>query len=162
MAPEPPVGLFEHAVDGLLSQKVLISVGPLLRTADHRIRFSGEQRRIRQEVLEALNAGRAAPPDLNEIGAHLAQDSAEVHAVAAAMQGMGEIVRLDEHLMFPPRTLEEIERGLVGYLRQNREMSVSAFRDLVGTTRKYAVPLLNYFDNKGVTMRKGDVRVLAG
>ena len=89
-------------------------------------------------------------------------DASEIHAVAAAMQAMGEIIRLDENLMFPPRTLEEIEQGLLGYLHRNRELSVSAFRDLVGTTRKYAVPLLNYFDNKGVTVRKGDVRVLAG
>ncbi len=162
VAGEPPMGLFERAIDGLLSQNVLMPVGPLLRMADHRIRFTGEQRRIRKEILELLNAGRAAPPDLNEIGTRLAHNSAEVHAVAAAMQAMREIVRLDENLMFPPHTLEEIEQGLLDYLQRHREMSVSAFRDLVGTTRKYAVPLLNYFDNKGVTMRKGDVRVLAG
>ena len=159
---KPPAGFFEHAIDHLLSEKVLASVGPLLRLAEHRIRFSGDQGRIREEILDLLRAARAAPPDLNEIGVHLAQDAAEVHAVAAAMQAMGEIVRLDENLVFLPRTLEEIEQGLDGYLQRNREMSVSAFRDLVGTTRKYAVPLLNYFDNKGVTVRKGDVRVLAG
>ncbi len=159
---KPPAGFFEHAIDHLLSEKVLASVGPLLRLAEHRIRFSEDQGRIREEILDLLRAARAAPPDLNEIGVHLAQDAAEVHAVAAAMQAMGEIVRLDENLVFLPRTLEEIEQGLDGYLQRNREMSVSAFRDLVGTTRKYAVPLLNYFDNKGVTVRKGDVRVLSG
>ncbi|MCY3766100.1 MAG: selenocysteine-specific translation elongation factor [Gemmatimonadetes bacterium] len=159
---KPNAGLFEHAIDHLLLEKVLASVGPLLRLAEHRIRFSGDQGRIREEILDLLRAARAAPPDLNEIGVHLAKDTAEVHAVAAAMQAMGEIVRFDENLVFLPRTLEEIEQGLVSFLQRNREMSVSAFRDLVGTTRKYAVPLLNYFDNKGVTMRKGDVRVLAG
>ena len=162
VAPIPPAWSFEHAVEHLLSRKVLVAAGPLLRMADHRIRFSGEQRLIRQEILELLQAGRAAPPDLTEIGARLTRDAAEIHAVAAAMQSMGEIIRLDENLMFPPRTLEEIEQGLLGYLHRNRELSVSAFRDLVGTTRKYAVPLLNYFDSKGVTVRKGDVRVLAG
>ncbi|MDE3258567.1 MAG: selenocysteine-specific translation elongation factor [Gemmatimonadota bacterium] len=159
---KPNAGLFEHAIDHLLLEKVLASVGPLLRLAEHRIRFSGDQGRIREEILDLLRAARAAPPDLNEIGVHLAKDTAEVHAVAAAMQAMGEIVRFDENLVFLPRTLEEIEQGLVSFLQRNREMSVSAFRDLVGTTRKYAVPLLNYFDNKGVTLRKGDVRVLAG
>ncbi|MDE2890228.1 MAG: selenocysteine-specific translation elongation factor [Gemmatimonadota bacterium] len=158
----PPAGIFERAIDHLLSEKALFSAGSLLRLADHRIRFSGDQGRIREEILALLQAGSAAPPDLNEIGVQLAQDAAEVHAVAAAMQAMGEIVRLEENLVFPPRTLEEIEQGLVSFLQRNREMSVSAFRDLVGTTRKYAVPLLNHFDNKGVTVRKGDVRVLAG
>ncbi|MDE2998956.1 MAG: selenocysteine-specific translation elongation factor [Gemmatimonadota bacterium] len=159
---KPPTGIFEQAVDHLLSEEIVLHAGPLLRLAGHRIRFSGDQRRIREEILALLQAGRAAPPDLNEIGANLSQDSGDVPAVAAAMQAMGEIVRLDENLVFPPCMLDEIEQGLVGYLRRNREMSVSAFRDLVGTTRKYAVPLLNYFDNRGVTVRKGDVRVLAG
>ena len=67
----------------------MASVGPLLRLAEHRIRFSEDQGRIRVEILDLLRAARAAPPDLNEIGVHLAQDAAEVHAVAAAMQAMG-------------------------------------------------------------------------
>ena len=159
---KPPAGIFEKAIDHLLSEKVLLPAGPLLRLADHRIRFSGDQGRIRGEILALLQAGRAAPPDLNEIAEQLAEDAAEVHAVAAAMQAMGDIARLDENLVFPPQMLHEIEQSLVGYLERNREMSVSAFRDLVDTTRKYAVPLLNYFDNRGVTLRKGDVRVLPG
>jgi selenocysteine-specific elongation factor len=41
-------------------------------------------------------------------------------------------------------------------------LTVSAFRELLGTTRKYAVPLLEYFDQQGVTRRQGDLRVLRG
>ncbi len=38
-------------------------------------------------------------------------------------------------------------------------MTMSDFRQLVGTTRKYALPLLNYYDSQGYTTRRGDVRV---
>jgi selenocysteine-specific elongation factor len=45
-------------------------------------------------------------------------------------------------------------------LRKDKQIAVSAFRELVGTSRKFAVPLLEWFDAAGVTMRSGDVRLL--
>ena len=80
----------------------------------------------------------------------------------AAIQAMGDLVRLEGALLFDPGVLAGIEQRLVEHLNTHGEMEVAAFRDMVGTTRKYAVPLLNYFDNRGVTVRRGDVRVLRG
>ncbi len=76
------------------------------------------------------------------------------------MQAMGELIRLEDTLLFHSERLKEMESSLVNYLDNNKEIGVSEFRDLVGTTRKYAVPLLNYFDNQGITIREGDVRIL--
>ena len=56
--------------------------------------------------------------------------------------------------------MEDVTRQLVDYLKENGEIDVSTFRSLIGTTRKFAVPLLNYFDTQGITIRQGDVRVL--
>jgi selenocysteine-specific elongation factor len=56
--------------------------------------------------------------------------------------------------------IAEIRARLEGALRREGQVTMAAFRDLVGTTRKYAVPLLEWFDAAGVTLRNGDVRVL--
>ena len=48
-------------------------------------------------------------------------------------------------------------RQVLGQLDQ---ITVSSFRETLGTSRKYAVPLLEYFDGQGVTTRRGDVRTL--
>ena len=53
-----------------------------------------------------------------------------------------------------------IRSRLEAALRKENQIAVSAFRELLGTSRKFAVPLLEYFDSAGVTMRSGDVRVL--
>ena len=45
-------------------------------------------------------------------------------------------------------------------LRRDKQITMAAFRDLVGTSRKYAVPLLEWFDATGVTIRSGDIRLL--
>ncbi|MBD5606894.1 MAG: SelB C-terminal domain-containing protein, partial [Candidatus Eremiobacteraeota bacterium] len=56
--------------------------------------------------------------------------------------------------------IADIRAKLEGALRREKQLAMSGFRDVIGTSRKYAVPLLEYFDATGVTIRTGDVRVL--
>ena len=59
------------------------------------------------------------------------------------------------------RRLDEAQKRVIDYLRQNREITVSQFKELVeNTSRKFAVPLMQYFDAAEITERRGDVRVL--
>jgi selenocysteine-specific elongation factor len=54
----------------------------------------------------------------------------------------------------------EIRNRLVETIRRDGPITMARFRDAVGTTRKYAVPLMEWFDSTGVTVRNGDVRAL--
>ena len=56
--------------------------------------------------------------------------------------------------------LEESKRRLVDYLTKNRTMDSGAFKDIIGSTRKYSIPLLEYWDSQGLTRREGNNRVL--
>ena len=152
--------MFEIVIDKLITDGKIRSEGPVLSLADHAIRLSEDQESIRQEIGSLLNGGNASPPDLNEVLASLERDGDEIRRIVGAMQAMGELVRLEDTLLFDSERLKEIESSLVNYLNNNKEIGVSEFRDLVDTTRKYAVPLLNYFDNRGITIREGDVRIL--
>jgi selenocysteine-specific elongation factor len=150
--------VYEAAVDALLTEQKLAGDGAVLRLADHQIELSDDQARIREQILADLVSGGAAPPDISELtGKH--NDSA-VGDIVEAMRSIGDLVRIDDGLIFAPQTLTDIESQMVSFLKERGEMGVGDFRDLVGTTRKYAVPLLNYFDSQGVTERQGDVRVL--
>jgi selenocysteine-specific elongation factor len=152
--------IFEQAIGHLLTAGKLKSEGPVLSLADHQIRLDKDQEKIRQEIGTLLSEGKASPPDLSEILERVQGDSEEVRRIVGVMQAMGELIRLEDTLLFDPGCLEEMESSLVNHLSKSKEMGVGEFRDLVDTTRKYAVPLLNYFDNRGITIREGDVRVL--
>jgi selenocysteine-specific elongation factor len=56
--------------------------------------------------------------------------------------------------------LNHIEQQLRAYLEQQGELTAGEFRDLLQISRKYAIPLLEYFDNQRITVRMGDKRVL--
>jgi selenocysteine-specific elongation factor len=84
---------------------------------------------------------------------------AGVQAAFDALAGLGDLVRVGPHL-YRAEQVAEIRARLERTLRAEGRMTAARFRDVVGTTRKYAVPLLEYFDAAGVTVREGDERVL--
>jgi len=96
---------------------------------------------------EALTAANAALPDGGKVFDALVQ--------------MGTLAEIAPQLYFHASALDDIKRQVVAFLEQNGEMAVGDLRNLLDTSRKYAVPLMEYFDKGRVTKRVGDKRVLA-
>jgi selenocysteine-specific elongation factor len=70
------------------------------------------------------------------------------------------LARLKGDIFYHRDVLDTIEQQLRVHLEQRGEVSAGEFRDLLQISRKYAIPLLEYFDNQRVTVRMGDKRVL--
>lgn len=151
---------FDYGVGYLIDTGVIKSADSLLSLSTHTISLSPDQAHIRDMILPLLQEGGTSPTDLKALPEALGQDAKAVQDVVAAMQGMGDLVRMDDTLLFHLDVIAAVEEKLLTYFQSQSEIDVATFRDLVGTTRKYAVPMLNYFDTKGTTMRQGDVRVL--
>ena len=156
----PAPEFFEYGVVYLIEQGTITSADSLLSLSSHTISLSPEQESIRGQILPLLQEGGTSPTDLKALPEALGQDAKVVQDVVAAMQAMGDLVRMDDTLLFHLDVIADVEEKLVAYLQSESEIDVAKFRDLVGTTRKYAVPMLNYFDTKGTTIRQGDVRIL--
>lgn len=73
----------------------------------------------------------------------------------------GDLIKVESDLLFHREAIESAENRLRKYLEERNQMTVAEFRDLIGSSRKYVVPLLEYFDKKKITRRMGDMRVLA-
>jgi selenocysteine-specific elongation factor len=56
--------------------------------------------------------------------------------------------------------VEELKQNLIFFLKENKEINMGQFKNLTGLSRKFAVPLLEYFDLVKITMRLGEKRVL--
>lgn len=103
------------------------------------------------EVVEAISAEPAQPPTIKELVARgIGRD-----AIDAAIRA-GLVVRVAPGLVFLPELIDRAREILVG--ASGSGITVSAFREALGTSRKFAVPLLEWFDQRGITRRDGDVR----
>lgn len=86
---------------------------------------------------------------------------AKAKEATALLVERGLLVRIAPDLFFHRQAIENAQEALTRYLEERKEMTVAEFRDLIGSSRKYVVPLLEYFDKTRVTERVGVMRVLA-
>ena len=74
------------------------------------------------------------------------------------MASEGKLVRINDAVYLSEGSYNKMMNGLRKFFSGKAEMSVGEFRDLLGTTRKYALPFLEYLDSNKITLRVGDVR----
>jgi selenocysteine-specific elongation factor len=159
------------AVPGDLSSRVFRSVvsqleddggiareGSLLRLPGHEVRLPDEQRALAGRILSLLGASPMAPPDLTQIGITLAVEQARLLDVLRVMERERSIVRVTPALCFRSEDLTRAKNDLYRRFPAGSEITPATFKELFGISRKYAIPLLEYFDREGVTRRLGDVR----
>ena len=93
-------------------------------------------------------------PELEAAGPHAKQ-------IVAFWVASGRVTTLGDGVIFPAPVFDGIRDRVKDHLRRSKTMSAAELRDLLGTTRKYAVPILEALDREGTTRRVGDLRVLA-
>jgi selenocysteine-specific elongation factor len=150
------VSVSDDLVDAFLDEIVragtLAREGSAIRLASHRVSLSGREDEV-DALVDRVRAAEPAPPTVSELVADgVARD------VVEAATSTGRLVRVSADLVMTPEFVhraEEIVRSLGA-----GEIRVSAFREQLETSRKFALPLLEHFDAIGVTRRRGDVRVL--
>lgn len=142
----------DAATDEMARRGALVAEGTTLRTVDYAPKIAGSET---QELIERMNEGGASPPTISELTGRF--DRKLIQALVRS----GDLEEISSDIVYPVATLDTIRKKVADEIRSSGPMTVARFRDLAGTTRKYAVPLLEYLDRTGFTRRNGDVRVLA-
>jgi selenocysteine-specific elongation factor len=114
-----------------------------------------------EEKLAALLARQGlAPAATAELAAEAQVDAGITRKVLGRMVNAGSVVRLGPDLHFDAAAVEGAREKIVAFLNEHGTMLAKDARDITGSSRKYIVPLLEYFDTQGVTKRDGDTRTL--
>jgi selenocysteine-specific elongation factor len=154
--------VFAQLLGALEAEGVVRTERDQVRLATHAIRLSPEQQRVVDGLdLEFRRAG-AAPPGPEEALGHLGVKGDERHELFQVLVADRRLVRVKEGLYFHGEALRQIQDRLVAHLREKKEIGPADVKDLLGISRKYAIPLMEYFDAQRVTVRQGERRVLRG
>lgn len=119
-----------------------------------------EQARLLAELAQTIEAAGYSPPTVAELqAAHPRRSPAEIEEVVLYLQEQGQVVRLAGDFIIANRHLESARERVRAFLQEHGRLTVADFRDLLQTTRKFALPLLDHFDTERWTRRAGDERV---
>jgi selenocysteine-specific elongation factor len=114
----------------------------------------------RTRLAAELSAAGLAPPTVNELSQKLQLPGPRLQDLLKVMVTQGVVVRVSEELCFDAGALSGLRERLVAHLREKREITTQAFKEMVGQSRKFVIPLSEYFDREKVTLRVGEKRVL--
>jgi len=129
-------------------------------TVDHTARLTEEQRAFFENQLLVDTQNPYLPVTLSGlVGALRSSKIAGLSQAFDTLVARGAIVKVGEDV-YRGTQVAGIHSKLEEYMRKNPQITMSQFRDLIGTSRKFAVPLLEWFDARGITVRSGDFRML--
>ena len=126
-------------------------------TADRRHHHSNGPR---NEILAFLSAKGCEPPTVKEIMDHCRCDEKTVRDNLALLVRNGSALRISCDLFYSAAALDGLRERLVFWLREKGSIIPAEFRDLTNLSRKFLIPLLEYFDSEKLTIRVGEKRVL--
>jgi selenocysteine-specific elongation factor len=132
----------------------------LVRQPGRTVTATGDQAGLRTKVETLLNKGGFEPPTAKELSDSLRCPEKEVLEHLSLLVREGRAVKVKMDIFYAPQPLSLIREKLVGRLREKGEITPPEFRELTGLSRKFMIPLLEYFDQEKVTIRVGDKRVL--
>ncbi len=143
--------LVDALLDDLRDRGVTVQEGTTIRLASHRVELDERSADVDHLLAAISEEHEATPPTVKELtAAGVARDVID----AAAREGL--VVRLTPDLVVSTTFVSRAEATIRA--AGDAGITVSALRESLGTTRKYAVPLMEWFDQHGVTRREGDVR----
>jgi selenocysteine-specific elongation factor len=150
------------ALEELRRQGAVIVERDRVRLATHQVALDDTRERILNELEAEFLAAGFQPPRVEDLFARLNIGKGHDKALLQVLLDQGRAVRLKENIIFHRTNLAQAESLLVQFLRAHREITPIEFKDLLGISRKYAIPMLEYFDGQKITIRVGDKRILRG
>ncbi len=158
--------LFVAVLDELAKAGRLVAEKDTVRAATHNVGLSEAESRLQQTLEDIyLNAGVESPSLDDAFTKAGISSSAKPQArkILQLLIDNGSLVRVNNEIFMHHSVLQGLKSKLLAFASQHepeRLIDVAAFKDLAGVSRKYAIPLLEYFDRERVTRRAGDKRLI--
>ena len=143
--------LFGHALERLVADGTLVEAGAAVCSPDHSPTLSSVQEKIAAAFVASLDAGDPYSPPTDDL---------PEEDVLDLLEDRGQVVRVSDAVVFSAVTFDRMVGKIRAYVGEHGEISVGDVRDLFGTSRKYALALLEHLDKTRVTRRVGDARTL--
>ncbi|MCG8587171.1 MAG: selenocysteine-specific translation elongation factor [Pirellulales bacterium] len=152
--------VFDALLDYLAKKKRIRRVDQRVQLAGRGPQLSANEQKLLNEIVERFAKADLASPSVKEVQEQATRNRQVVPKLVDLAVTEGQLVRISPEILFHADTERRVRGIIVEELTDGDGLTLSQIRELLGTTRKYAVPLCEYLDREGVTRRDGDLRRL--
>lgn len=158
--PKMEEGLFREVLIYLKEKKVIREKQGLYTTYGYNPKMEGEHEVCRRQILARLNSADFTPPDISELAEELKFEKSIMDETVEFMKFNKELIPITDKICFTVDQISSAKKIVGKHILKNRGITPSDARQLLNTTRKYIIPLLEYFDKTYFTRRNGNIRTL--
>ena len=152
--------LVQDLIDLMIEKKILTGNKRRIGLTAFKPKLSNNQRKILEKIHTAYQEAKFAPPTMEDFINHLGGQKIQLQELFNLCVLEGKLVFLQENLYLDYEAEHEMRCTVSNALENGKGMTVAEIRDLLKTSRKYAVPFCEHLDKIGTTRRDGDLRFL--
>jgi selenocysteine-specific elongation factor len=161
--------LIDLPVDALLFNKILeelVQDGKIVISdnrvalATHQLQITERQQKLMDRIANIYFEAAFTTPDVFNIAERIGIRESDVNDILQILFETEILIKAEEGIIFHQKRVDEAMLLIKAHFNQQHQLTVADFREMIASSRKYAVPLLNYFDSIGLTIRQQDVRVI--
>lgn len=150
---------FDQFIDDLIEKDKIKLEKAKVSLFDFEIKYSPEELEIKNKIIDIFE-NNYMPPGADNVPAEFKEGDELVLEIFQAVVREEILLKIDHNLYFHRDVINKAKDSLIEYLEESGTIELSEFRDLLESSRKYALPLLEYFDKEGFLTRDGDKRRL--
>ena len=154
--------VFNLVLNQMIKSNQIAQEENTVRLSDHRVSLGADQADIRKKIQTIYKKGGLQPPYFRDVPNLLEVDPNHTRDVMMLLVEGGQIVKTKDDLYFHVDAITELKNRLVDFLKAHGDITTPQFKEMTGASRKYVIPLIEYFDASKVTLRVGDSRKLRG
>ncbi|HIJ78738.1 MAG: selenocysteine-specific translation elongation factor [Desulfobulbaceae bacterium] len=153
--------LFQLVVNDQAKKQQIALDESVVRLASHKVSLQEDAQAVRREMEDFYRQAGLVAPTLKEVQANFGKYSPTlVREVLELLVREQVLVKINEDLYFYGAALSGLQESIVDFITREGDIDAPRFKELTGLTRKFSIPLLEYFDKIKVTIRVGDKRIL--
>ncbi len=152
--------LFNKVIEELVGQGKITLSNQRVALASHQLRLSDRQKKLMEQVAKIYFEAGFVTPDVIAVAEKIGVSEPEANEILQILLETDQLIKADEGILFHRQRVEEAMQLIRAHFQREMQLTVGDFREMIASSRKYAVPLLSYFDSIGFTVRQQDVRVL--
>ncbi|HVP42965.1 MAG TPA: selenocysteine-specific translation elongation factor [Terriglobales bacterium] len=155
-----PPEIFEDALAFHVRAGRVETVEDAVRLAGRDVAMTADEEQARRTIEDAFKVAGLRVPLLKDVLESVKVDAARAQKIVTLLLRDKVLVKISEDLVFHHTALEQLKREVAQRKAKSPKIDVGQFKEMIGLTRKYAVPLLEWLDRERVTRRVGDERVI--
>ncbi|MBW6519973.1 MAG: selenocysteine-specific translation elongation factor [Desulfoarculaceae bacterium] len=153
--------VFQFCLGELLKKELVVQEESEVRLTSHRVALQADEQALQHDLEEWYRQKGLATATIREtIDRFSDAQETMVKEVLALLLRQGRLVKISESLYYHIDTIDGLARELIAFISREGEIDAPRFKELTGLTRKFSIPLLEYFDKIKLTIRVGDTRIL--